>query len=652
MEWPTILSKMIKSREFRLKAVLSWLAGVVALTTALAIPFGFFQTVYQHEVSRIQSIAELAADHVSEYVTINSSTWRFQVPRLTEILAKIGHGGKWGQQRLLDLDGREILSVGREVITPAVSSTAKVYDGEKSVALVEITESLQPTILDTSIAALVGAILGISIYTVLRLVPMRALRQIMGNLEHSYEDLAKEIKAKEKALQRAKDLGETMRRLAQHDTLTGLPNRLMFTERLKQALNKARRHSSQLALFFIDLDQFKHVNDSLGHSVGDQLLQKVAQRLKQNVRGEDTVARLAGDEFTVIMEDLHRPQEAAVVAQKLMASFKPTFRIKENELFMSVSIGISLYPQDGLDLESLIRNADTAMYRSKEEGRNNFQFYTKDMTARAVERARIETELRRALVQDQFELYYQPQVDLDLGRMQGAEALVRWRHTNEGLRLPFTFITVAEETGLIVPIGAWVLRAACTRIKAWHDAGCCPGRIAVNLAGKELMQESFVQTVLEIMDDTGCSPTFLELEVSESFFMGKAQQTLQILHQLRDLGITIAIDDFGTAYSSLSHLKRLPITKLKIDRSFIGGIAKQTEDEDIAKAIIAMAKSLQLEVVAEGVETAEQRQFLRTVGCNTMQGNLVSQPLPVSEFEHVFLMQTMSPKNHTQQVVA
>jgi diguanylate cyclase (GGDEF)-like protein len=642
---------MIKSPEFRLKVVLSWLAGIVAVATALAIPFGFFQTVYQHEVSRIQSIAELAADHVSDYIYINSSTWRFQAPRLTEILTKIGRREEGGRQRLLDMDGREILSVGSEVIGPAVSRTAKVYDGEQSVALVEITESLQPTILDTSIAALIGAILGISIYTVLRLVPMRALMRIMDNLEQSYEDLAKEIKAKEKALQQAKDLGETMRRLAQHDTLTELPNRLMFMERLKQALNKARRHNSQLALFFIDLDQFKHVNDSLGHSVGDQLLQRVAQRLKQNVRGEDTVARLGGDEFTVIMEDLHRPQEAAVVAQKLMASFKPTFRIKENELFMSVSIGISLYPQDGLDLESLIRNADTAMYRSKEEGRNNFQFYTKDMTARAVERVRIEAELRRALAQDQFELYYQPQVDLDLGRMQDAEALVRWRHTNEGLMLPLTFITVAEETGLIVPIGAWVLRAVCTRIKAWHDAGCLPGRIAVNLAGKELMQESFVQTVLEIMDDTGCSPTFLELEVSESFIMGQAQQTLQILHQLRDLGITIAIDDFGTAYSSLSHLKRLPITKLKIDRSFIGGIAKQTEDEDIAKAIIAMAKSLQLEVVAEGVETAEQREFLHAVGCNRMQGNLVSQPLSVSEFEHVFLKKSTPPKSRTQQVV-
>jgi diguanylate cyclase (GGDEF)-like protein len=643
---------MIKSPEFRLKVVLSWLAGIVAVTTALALPFGFFQTVYQHEVSHIQSIAELAADQVSEYIYINSSTWRFQAPHLTKILAKIGRSGEWGRQRLLDMDGREILSVGSEVIGPAVSCTAKVYDGEQSVALVEITESLQPTILDTSIAALIGAILGISIYTVLRLVPMRALMRVMSNLEQSYEDLAKEIKAKEKALQRAKDLGETMRRLAQHDTLTGLPNRLMFMERLKQALNKARRHNSQLALFFIDLDQFKHVNDSLGHSVGDQFLQMVAQRLKQNVREEDTVARLGGDEFTVIMEDLHRPQEAAVVAQKLMASFKPTFRIEENELFMSVSIGISLYPQDSLDLESLIRNADTAMYRSKEEGRNNFQFYTKDMTARAVERVRIEAQLRRALAQDQFELYYQPQVDLDLGCMQDAEALVRWRHTNEGLMLPLTFITVAEETGLIVPIGAWVLRAVCTRIKVWRDVGCLPGRIAVNLVGKELMQESFVQTVLEIMDNTGCSPTFLELEVSESFFMGQAEQTLQILHQLRDLGITITIDDFGAAYSSLGYLKRLPITKLKIDRSFIGGIAKQTEDEDIAKAIIALAKSLQLEVVAEGVETAEQREFLHAVGCNRIQGNLVSQPLPVSEFEHIFLKKTTPPKSHTQQVVA
>jgi diguanylate cyclase (GGDEF)-like protein len=644
---------MIESQEFRMKMVLSWLAGIVALTTALAISFGYFQTVYQHEISRIQTVAELAADHVSEYIDTKPSTWRFQASHLTEILAKIVRRGERVRQRLLDLDGREIVSVGRELIAPAVSRTAEVHEGERSVALVEVTESLQPVILDTSIAALIGAILGISIYLVLRLVPLRALMRIMANLEQSYKDLEKEIKAKEDALQRAKDLSETMRRLAQHDTLTGLPNRLMFMERLKQALNKARRHSNQLALFFIDLDQFKQVNDSLGHSVGDQLLQMVAQRLKQNVREEDTVARLGGDEFTVIMEDLHRLQEAAVVAQKLMTSFKPAFRIKENELFMSVSIGISLYPQDGQDLESLIRNADTAMYRSKEEGRNNFQFYTKDMTARAVERVRIEAELRRALAQGQFELYYQPQVDLDLGRIQGAEALVRWRrHTNEGVMLPVTFIAVAEETGLIVPIGAWVLRTVCTQVKGWHDAGCLPGRIAVNLAGKELMQESLVQTVHKIMEDTGCSPTFLELDISESFFMEQAKQPLQILHQLRDLGITITIDDFGTAYSSLSHLKRLPITKLKIDRSFVGGIAKQTEDEAIAKAIIAMAKSLQLEVVAEGVETSEQRQFLRAVGCDTIQGNLISQPLPVAEFERVFLKKTTPTKSHNQQVVA
>ena len=628
---------MTESTELRLKMLLSWLAGIVALITTLAIPLGYYQTVYEHEVSRVQYVAELGADHVSEFVYINPSTWRFQDPRLTEILSKIARRGKSVRQRLLDLDGREILSVGSEVIAPAVSRTAEVHDGEQSVALVEITESLQPAILDTSIVALIGAILGISIYSVLRLVPMRALMRIMGNLEQSHQDLEKEIKAKESALRRAKDLSETMRRLAQHDTLTGLPNRLMFMERLKQALNKVHRHGGQLALFFIDLDHFKHVNDSLGHSVGDQLLQMIAQRLKQNVRGEDIVARLGGDEFTVIMEDLHKPEEAAIVAQKLMASFKPTFRIRENELFMSVSIGISLYPQDGKDLESLIRNADTAMYRSKEEGRNNFQFYTKDMTARAVERVRIETELRTAIAQQQFELYYQPQVNLDLGRMHGAEALLRWRHSNEGIVLPVTFITVAEETGLIVPIGAWVLRTVCTQIKAWHDAGCLPGRIAVNLAGKELMQESLVQSVHEIMDATGCSPTFLELEVSESFFMGQAEQPIQILHQLRDLGITIAIDDFGMGYSSLSNLKRLPITKLKIDRSFVGSIARHAEDEDIAKAIIAIAKSLKLSVVAEGVETAEQRQFLHAAGCDKIQGNLVSRPLPVSEFEQVLL---------------
>jgi len=434
-------------------------------------------------------------------------------------------------------------------------------------------------------------------------------------------------------ISRIKETEYKLAHLAHHDPLTELPNRLLFHDRLEQAILRAQREGNQAAVLFLDLDRFKNINDSMGHAAGDLLLQRVAERLKEAMRAEDTIARLGGDEFVLIVEALKGRKDAAAVARHLLDLFNQPFCLENQEVFIDASIGISLYPGDGKDTQTLVRNADAAMYRAKAEGRNNYQFYTAELTAVATERLTLENQLRRALERNEFELYYQPQFALNDGDriLEGVEALIRWNQTEQGLILPTKFIPVAEETGLIVPIGEWVLRTACAQQQAWVKAGYKPLRMAVNLSARQFHSQDLAKRIAEILEQTGMPPSCLELELTESTIVRDTESTIKTLHELSDMGISLSIDDFGTGYSSLSYMKHFPIDRLKIDQSFVRDITRNKPEAEMIVPIIALGHSMKLRVLAEGVEFEEQLCYLREQGCDEIQGYLCSRPLPPEE---------------------
>jgi diguanylate cyclase (GGDEF)-like protein/PAS domain S-box-containing protein len=422
---------------------------------------------------------------------------------------------------------------------------------------------------------------------------------------------------------------------ATHDGLTGLPNRTLLADRIHHALPHAYRFQRQVAVLFIDLDQFKFINDSLGHDAGDRLLQIVAERLSDCIRANDTVARQGGDEFVVVISDLVRSEDAAKVARQLQLAVSRPIRIVDNELEISCSIGISIYPKDGEEVQTLLKNADAAMFRAKEQGRNNFQFFTGELNDRAVARMTMERCLRRALEREELRLHYQPQVDLRTGRITGMEALLRWESPELGPVAPDNFIPLAEETGLIAPIGEWVLRTACAQNRSWQQAGHSPLTMAVNLSPRQFRQEGLVETVGRILRETDLEARHLEVEIVESLLMHDLDETLAILKGLKALGVRLTMDDFGTGYSSLSYLKRFPFDRMKIDKSFVRDVTSDSDSAAIVRAIIAMAHSLNLGVIAEGIETEEQLGHLRSQGCDEMQGFYFSRPVPPAEFEQM-----------------
>jgi diguanylate cyclase (GGDEF)-like protein len=419
--------------------------------------------------------------------------------------------------------------------------------------------------------------------------------------------------------------------LAYHDSLTTLPNRSLFSKLLGHSISQAHRHSGQLAALFLDLDHFKNINDTLGHEAGDQLLQEVAARLQACLRESDTVARLGGDEFVVMLPELDVEQYAATVAQKILATVARPFVFAGEEYRVTASIGISTYPQDGLDEQTLTKNADLAMYKAKEEGKNNFQFYSAKLNASSLERLNLESALRRALERNQFQLYYQTKRDIRSGRITGMEALLRWQHPDLGTVAPLRFIPLAEETGLIVPIGKWVLRTACMQNMAWQNQGLAPLNMAVNLTERQLFDESLLTDLTTILADTGMDAHLLELEISEGLLMRDVKKTLRLFRGIKDLGVRIAIDDFGIGYSSLAALKQFPLDTIKIDRSFIHEVASVAEDKVLTEAIIAMGRMLSLTVVAQGVETKEQADFLRQNACDEFQGFYLNKPMPANQ---------------------
>jgi diguanylate cyclase (GGDEF)-like protein/PAS domain S-box-containing protein len=419
---------------------------------------------------------------------------------------------------------------------------------------------------------------------------------------------------------------------AQHDFLTGLPNRMLLSDRISQAIALAARHKKKVAVLFLDLDGFKHINDSLGHPTGDKLLQSIGKRLVNCVRGSDTVSRQGGDEFVVLLSEVDHWEDAAISARRMLRSVAQAHYFDQYDLHVTTSIGVSIYPDDGLDAETLIKNADTAMYQAKANGRQSCQFFETAMNIRAVERQSIEESLRRALERREFALHYQPMVDLTTGAITGAEALIRWTHPVRGAVPPAQFIPVAEDCGLILPIGAWVLREACEQARAWVDAGLPAMTMAVNVSAVEFRDENFLESLFAILSETGLDPSSLELELTEGVLMKQVEATASILQTLRKRGVQVAVDDFGTGYSSLSYLRKFPLDALKIDQSFVRQISTAGEDTAIVTAVIGMAQSLKLRVVAEGVETAEELAFLRALHCDEAQGYYFSRPVLPQQF--------------------
>jgi diguanylate cyclase (GGDEF)-like protein len=433
---------------------------------------------------------------------------------------------------------------------------------------------------------------------------------------------------------------ERVEYLAYHDGLTGLPNRSMFSKALSQSISEAHRYDRRLAVVFLDLDRFKQINDTLGHEAGDQLLKEVATRLKGCVRDSDTVARLGGDEFVVLLPQLEDEKYAAIVAQKILAAAARPFSLMGQEFRVTASIGISTYPQDGLDEQTLTKNADIAMYQAKAEGKNNFQFYSEKLNANSLERLTLESSLRHALERNEFRLHYQAKRDIASGRITGMEALLRWEHPDLGTVAPMQFIPVAEETGLIVPIGKWVLRTVCLQSIAWQKQGLPALSIAVNMTARQFLDEQLLNDVATILQETGMAPQLLEIELNESLLIHDVENTMRILTGLKGIGVRIAVDDFGTGYSSLAMLQRFPLDTIKIDRSLMRDFLGTTDHTGLADAIIAMGKSLSLTVVAQGVETKEQADHLRAHACDELQGFYFKKPLPVDEF--TLLLQTQA----------
>jgi diguanylate cyclase (GGDEF)-like protein/PAS domain S-box-containing protein len=419
--------------------------------------------------------------------------------------------------------------------------------------------------------------------------------------------------------------------LAHYDVLTNLPNRALFYDRLKQALAQAKRNEWIVAVMFIDLDRFKGVNDTMGHAVGDQLLRQVSSRLSRSVRAGDTVGRLGGDEFAIVMSGLTCANDANLVAQKIMTTFNAPFTLEDTDTYVTASIGITLYPDDGTGHDMLIKNADAAMYRAKDAGRNSYRFYTPEMNARALEILSVQNSLRRALDRDEFLLYYQPKASLADGSIVGVEALLRWRHPRRGLVSPAEFIPVLEETGLIVQVGQWVIGTACAQINAWRRAGIEPVPVAVNLSARQFQSVDLSDSIIAALENWGVEPRLIELEITESSLMRNADGAVVTLERLRSYGLKVSIDDFGTGYSSLAYLKRFPLHALKIDRSFVSDISSVSDDAPIIRAVISMAHSLGLRVVAEGVETETQLSFLAAHGCDEIQGYYFSRPVAAED---------------------
>ncbi|EHR69416.1 diguanylate cyclase (GGDEF) domain-containing protein [Burkholderiales bacterium JOSHI_001] len=598
-----------------MERLLTLIAALVAGCVALLLPGVSFYAGHQSQHSILRTEAEDNARAITRLVNDNPELWRVVVPRLEMLLGARASDRTPEIRTLFDEQGQQVARSADALAAPLMTQTYAVFDAGRPVGQVWVQRSLRPLLLQTGWFALLGALLGSAVFLALRVLPLRALRQSNARLT----------------------------REATHDALTDLPNRALFNDRLEQAMLRAQRHKRTMALMFLDLDNFKDINDSLGHATGDLALRLVAQRLQACLDsagptpgrrahdGSHTLARLGGDEFTVLLESAGTVEQISAVAEGLLDSVRQPLPLDGRTLHISSSLGIALFPRDDVDAGSLMRHADMAMYRAKELGRNSWQFFNDELNRGIQDRIALDQALRRALDQQEFLLHYQPKSDLASGRITGVEALLRWQRPGVGLVAPDKFIGALEENRLIVPVGAWVIETACAQLRAWDRAGMPPLSMAVNLSVRQFRDPELVDRVQRVLQATGLAPQRLELELTESLLMDDNRHSQAVLNRLSALGVRVAIDDFGTGYSSLAYLKRFKLDTLKLDRSFVRDLPADTENGAIAGAVVAMAHALKLQVVCEGVETQGQHDFLQRLGCDGLQGFWLARPMPAPE---------------------
>ncbi|MDD5758300.1 MAG: EAL domain-containing protein [Desulfobulbaceae bacterium] len=721
----------MKTQFAKISRVTSLIAGVIALSISVLVPTGYFYVSRYYILGNMDAENELVASSISGIVATNPKTWNFEEIRVSEILHRRDQPDVDETRRVTDNKGGLVAEAVEEVPWPVVTKTHKIYDAGSVVASVQLDRSLRKVVQRTIIVAFLSSILGGMIFVVLRLIPLRAVRNAYGALSQSeirYRSLYASMREglalfepvydagggiedfllldanpafeliieksldeligskgssllngilldyradilslmstnatlnfeqEDKAADRhfavnlfvpspstfavliediteRKRTEEQIHRLAYYDHLTELPNRFLLLERLAQHLARASREGTSVALLFLDLDRFKHVNDTLGHAHGDQLLIEVGKRLSQDRRKCDTIARLGGDEF-VFLVFCGKESEVGIsqLAEKLLKKLSLPFTLADRQVFSGGSIGIASFPSDGNDCETLLKNADLAMYAAKESGRNKYCFYTPEMNSRAYARMEMDAKIRYALDHDEFFLVFQPVMDIISNQVSGAECLIRWRDSSGKMIMPSEFIPVAEESGLILAIGDWVVKEACRKLKFWADSGLPPVKISVNVSARQFGQHTFLDFLFSVVDLVGVDTRYLEVELTESSLMEDPEQVVNVLAKIRQRGISIAIDDFGTGYSSLSYLSRFPLNRLKVDRSFVNDVTTSSSDRAIVEAIFALSEKLGLKVVVEGVETAEQVAFLAPLGCQFIQGYYYHRPLEEASF--------------------
>lgn len=613
-----------------LAKIVSAIAATIALIIFITIPAGYFALGYHYEARTLQAEANLGADKVSKIIYAAPDFWHFEEHRLVGVLLQGSLHRDAHRILITSISGQQIAGIPSELDTPVLSRTAELSDGERVVGHLKIEASFRPLLLRTVVATLVGFLLALAIYAALKILPLRALTQVIGRLEESQKLLHEEIQAKGLALLEARNIGVAMRHQALHDSLTNLPNRVLLQDRLQHAVLAAKREKNMFALIMLDLDQFKEINDTLGHQAGDLVLQQIAARLQNALRGSDTVARLGGDEFAILLPAVTGYPAVLIAAQKILGILRLPLTIENRTLHIGASLGIVLFPEHGDDPARLLRCADVAMYSAK-RGKTGFAIYDTEQDFQNAKQIALQNDLELAIETNQFVLHYQPKIDLETNYICGVEALVRWEHPKDGLIFPDSFIPIAEHNGLINPLTHLVLEMAIRQAKVWQQKGLILP-IAVNISAINLQDQKFTDKVVEVMSNHAASPDLLEMEITESALMVNPLCAIETIKKLRDVGISISIDDFGTGYSSMAYLKKLVVGKIKIDKSFVMEMSKNANDKVLVRAIIDLAHNLGLTVIAEGVETREAMDELKLLHCDTAQGYYISRPVTAEAF--------------------
>ncbi len=632
----------------RQSRIIAWLTVLVIFGIVVVSPIAYFLVSYNYLMGVLETEADINAILITQMINANPEFWEFEHVRLNELLSR--RLTEYPEsRRLFNHQNMVVAESVTKLNPPVIRRSHEVFDSGLAAGRVEISRSLIPLIKKSGFLAMASLSAGFALFMILYKLPIRTIQRAEEELTKAYDEL--EIKAAEldktneelkNEIAERKKSENQIRLLAYHDSLTGLPNRTFLKELLNRAMVHAQRYETMGALLYFDLDDFKRINDTLGHDAGDRLLQVVAERITGILRKSDIIARstdgdavisrLGGDEFVILLEDINKLIDVGRVANRILKGFSKPFELRGHSVFVTASMGVCIYPSSGEDVETLLKNADTAMYHAKAQGKNNYQFYSEALNAKAIEVLNMERDLRRAIEQEEFLLYYQPKLDASSKNIVGMEALIRWNHKERGMISPAEFIPLAEDTGLIVTIGERVLFAACLQANAWRMAGFKNANISVNLSARQFDQKNLLDVIEQTLRTTGLPPQNLELEITESTVMRKPEEVIVILHKLKTTGIQISVDDFGTGYSSLNYLRRLPLDYLKIDRSFVVHVTTHPADAAVVRGIIALAHSLKLKVIAEGVETEEQFEFLRSVECDVVQGYLFSRPLPAEQF--------------------